>query len=138
MKCDLVLHAVSYTVLPNVPILAALLDSYGLVEEDGDWVEIDEAHMSETLLFVLDSAREYYQLQVDQHGHDADDDCAFDVKYRAYYQRVDEALVKLAEAMSDRPDITPEDWAEIEAICAVPDRADPVSEEEAGSESEAA
>jgi len=114
MKCDLVLHDVDYLVLPNIQILATLLDSMGLVEECGETITIEETSMSEALLFVLDMAREYYQMESAQQ----DGDCAVDVKYRAYYQRIREAMVQLEEVMSDRPDITEEDWAEIDALCA--------------------
>jgi hypothetical protein len=117
MKCDLVLHDVDYIVLPNIQILATLLDSMGLVEECGETITIEETSISEALLFVLDMAREYYQMESAQQ----DGDCAVDVKYRTYYQRICEAMVQLEEVMSDRPDITDEDWAEIDALCAVHD-----------------
>ena len=117
MKCDLVLHDVDYIVLPNIQILAILLDSLGLVDECGEAIAIDETSMSEALLFVLDMAREYYQMQSAQQ----DGDCAVDIKYRAYYQHICEAMVQLEEVMSDRPDITDEDWAEIDALCTVRD-----------------
>ena len=115
MKCDLVLHDVDYIVLPNIQILATLLDSLGLVEEGGEAIAIEETLMSEALRFALDMAREYYRMQSAQH----DGDCAVDVKYRAYYQRICEAMVQLEEVMSDRPEVTDADWAEIDALCAV-------------------
>ena len=62
MKCDLVLHDVDYIVLPNIQILATLLDSAGQVEEGGEALPIEEMSMSEALLFALDMAREYYQI----------------------------------------------------------------------------
>lgn len=129
MKCDLVLHDVGYDVLPSVQILAALLDSLGIVEEHGEAIELQETLVSEALLFVLDMAREYYRIQ----SAHRDGDCSLDVKYCTYYQHIGEAMVQLEEVMSDRPDITDEDWAEIDAICAVHG-----SDENAVHESEAA
>jgi hypothetical protein len=130
MKCDLVLHDVDYIVLPNIQILAILLDSLGLVEEGGEEIAIEETSLSEALRFALDMAREYYRMQSAQH----DGDCAVDVKYRAYYQRICEAMVQLEAVLSDGPDITDADWAEIEALGTAP-----ASDESAsGAESETA
>jgi len=102
----------------------------GLVEECGETIAIEETSMSEALLFVLDMARECYQMESAQQ----DGDCAVDVKYRAYYQRICEAMVQLEEVMSDRPEVTDADWAEIDALCAVHDS----DESASGAESETA